>query len=107
MKSLQEKLIAPLLLDLSRLNGKYTVDTDDFDKIVVCVLLQEPLEGPNWPIGYWSRSVHIAERSYDTKNLESLDVVWDTLLLRHYLHSTRSKIRTDHDACPLILNISD
>lgn len=47
MKSLKEKLIAPPLIALSSLTGKYNVDTDDFKKQVGCVLLQEQQEGPD------------------------------------------------------------
>lgn len=57
-------------------------------------------------MGYWPRSLHDAEKRYETTYRECLAEVWALLLLRTYLEGTSRTIRTDHDSFHLILNMA-
>lgn len=107
LERLREKLVPPPVLALPRFAVKYTVDTDDYDKQVGFVLLQEQKEGTNWKIGYWYRSPNQSESPYKTTNSDYLAVLWATLLLGPYLNEIRFKIRTEHDTIRCILNMAD
>lgn len=61
--------------ELFRLNECYTLDTDACDKLVGRTLLHEHPEGQTKNMGYRYRSLHKAERAYDTAPEESLTVV--------------------------------
>lgn len=77
--------------------GQMTLDTNDFDVQVRCVLLQQP-DIATKLIWYWSRSLASAERIYDVTQREWLAIVWAKLLFRPYLEGTRFIIKTDHDS---------
>ena len=85
-ETLKAVLISPQVLALPRAGFKYTLDTDDCDVKVVCVLLQDQ-PGPKTPkpVGFWSRTLTPAENGYETTNKECLAVVWAVLTLRPYL----------------------
>lgn len=106
-EQLKSCLVKPPILALPRNGFKYVLDTDACDYQVGCVLMQEQEEGPMRPIGYWSRSLNKAERSYDTTQKECLAVVWAMLHLRPYLQGNTFVLRTDHAALRWILNMAD
>lgn len=54
LRTLQEELVTPPVLALTKKKGKLVVETDAFDRKFACVFLQERTEGSKRPIGYWS-----------------------------------------------------
>lgn len=71
------------------------VDIDACDRKVGCVILKvKPVKSVGF-IGYWSRTLTLAETRYDTTKCECLAVVWSMLILRLYLEGRRFTIRTD------------
>jgi len=74
------------------------LDTDASAGQVGAVLLQEQRDQSTRPVGYWSRSLNAAERTYSTTERECLAVVWASLLLPPHIVGTRFTVRTDHAA---------
>jgi hypothetical protein len=74
--TLKERLINPPILSLPRSQGQYTLDTDASQDQIGCCLFEEQGEKKLKPIGYWSRSLTKAERSYYTTEKECLAIVW-------------------------------
>lgn len=104
---LKDKLIFPPILDLPRLNSKYTINTNACDTQMGRVLLQEQEEKLLKPTGYWSRSLCDAEPRYDITHKECLTVVWAVFLLRLYLEGSHFIIKTDHQALGWILSLKE
>lgn len=73
LDTLKEKHISPLVLSLLKRNAQYTLDTDEVDEQVGCVLLQvqEDEKRPQL-IGYWSQTLTEHERNLDTTQRISL-----------------------------------
>ena len=76
---------SPPILSLPKPDLPYSVDTDASDYQVRCALFQTTEDGERRPIGYWSRSLKPAEKSYSTPEKEYLAVVWALTTLRPYL----------------------
>ena len=62
--------------------GHITVETDACDRQPGAVLLQALADSTIKHIGFFSRSLNAADRSYDATERECLAVVWAYLLLR-------------------------
>lgn len=58
-------------------------------------------------IGYWSRLLTEAERTYNTSHQECITIVWAVLLLGSYPESTSLITWTDCKALKGILNLAD
>lgn len=100
-----KKLISAPVFALLRLQRIYTIDTGNFDRQVAFVLLPRQNNGQVNTIGYWSRSLTISERGYDTINRECIAIIPLVLSLRSYLESTQFLIWKDHEASKWILNL--
>lgn len=75
MESLHHNFLSPLILALPTANGVYTLETDACNKKVEHVLSQEQAEGQAKPVGYFSRSLKMAEKANDTMHSECLAVL--------------------------------
>lgn len=56
--SSKEVLAGPLVVDLMRSKGQYTLDTDACCKKIAYVLLQKQKDKSNHPVGHWSRPLN-------------------------------------------------
>jgi hypothetical protein len=65
-ETLRAKLLNPPILALPRAHGQYILDTDASNEQIGCCLFQEQADKDLKPIGYWSRSLTIAERNNST-----------------------------------------
>ena len=104
-EELKRRLTEAPILALPRRHGAYALDTDASAGQVGAVLLQEQPDQSTRPVGYWSRSLNVAERNYSTTEWECLAVVWASLLLRPYIEGTRFTVRTDHAALKWMLHM--
>jgi len=104
-EKLKRRLTEAPILALPRRHGAYMVDTDASAGQVGAVLLQEQPDQSTRPVGYWSRSLSAAERSYSTTERDCLAVVWASLLLRPYIEGTRFTVCTDHAALKWMLHM--
>lgn len=59
------------------------------------------------PRHYWSRSLIMAKKAYDTTQREYFAIVWSELQLLTYLKRRSFTIRTDHNSLWCILNLAD
>lgn len=71
----------PTILAPPRTIGQYTVDTNEYNSIVGCLLLQKQEDGTSRPIGYWSRTLTSAKQKLGITHKELLAVVVTVLLL--------------------------
>jgi len=104
-EELKRRLTEAPIPALPRRHGAYTLDTDASAWQVGAVLLQEQPDQSTRPVGYWSRSLNAAERTYSTTERECLAVVWASLLLRPYIEGARFTVRTDHAALNWMLHM--
>lgn len=93
------------VLALLRANGQYTKDNFASDVQIGCILLQDQDDDVLKAIEYWSRTLVYAERRFDKTHKERLAVVWSVTMLKLYLGSSQLKIRADHQALKLILDL--
>lgn len=93
----QEQMVSPPIIELPNAREKYKLNIVACSAQVVCVLLQEQLNGTTKPVGYWSRSPAKAKLDYNTTQPNCLAIAWSVLMLRPYLEGKRFTIRTDHD----------
>lgn len=77
---------------------QYTLDTDAYDHLLTCVLLQKQDDNVDKPIGRWSKIMTDRARNIDTIYRECLTVVFAILLLQSYLKATKSTVQTDPPA---------
>lgn len=75
-----------------------TLDTNDCEVQVRCVLLQEQPDKTTKRTGYYSPSLRSAKRVNDMTQREYLSIVEAVLVLTPYLDGTRSTIRSDNTA---------
>ncbi len=61
---LKKALVSPPVLRLPRQCRLYSVDTDVCDHKNGCVLFQTHEDGKRCPVGFWSRQLHPAEKTY-------------------------------------------
>lgn len=85
LETLQNRLLSLTMPSLPTPNGRYTLDTNTYDRQVWYVIMQEQPERQAKPVEYWSQSRHMAEHTYDTTRREFLAVKCAVLLLRPYL----------------------
>jgi len=95
---LRELLCNPLILALLGKEGKYIIDVDASYHQLGCSLLQEYTSGEYHPLGYFSKGLTLAEKSYTVTEIEGLGEVWAVSLLRPYSKGTHFLIRCDHQA---------
>lgn len=95
---LERSLVTPPAMALSRLNGKYKINTGVYNDQDRCILLQEQEEKALKSIGNWSCELCDEEIRYDTTLKESQEEVWVAILMRPYLKESRLIIRTDYQA---------
>lgn len=108
MKNLQENLISPPALTFQQAEEPMTLDTDDCDVQVGCVLFRKESNKMTMLIGYWSRSLINNERIYGTKQRECLAIASAVLLLWPYLEdSSPITISSIHDLLKKILKLWD
>lgn len=67
----------------------YTVDADASDNHIGCVLSQQQPDGPDRPIGYWSRALNDKDKELAIAHQQCLDVIWVVLMLCLYLEGNR------------------
>jgi len=106
-EDLRQALLAQPILALPKAKGQMIVDVDACADQLGCTLLPEQPEGTRLLVGYWSRGLSPAEKSYSTTERECLGVVWSVLKLRHFLDGYRFLIRTDNQALSGILSTTD
>jgi len=85
------------VLSLSRIEGKFRVETDTLGHVIRGVLFQEQ-DGKWKPIAFLSRTMQPAERNYEIYNKELLAVVEALTKWRQYLLDTAKtfEIWMDH-----------
>lgn len=84
-----------------------TLDTDESDKHVRCVIQQTQNYGTTTPVGYRARTPNDAEKRYDRAEWEYLAMVWSLRILRTYIEGALFTIQSDQDSLKCILNLSD
>ena len=104
---LKAKLLQPPILRLPKQGLPFSVDTDASADQIGCALFQTHEDGKGYPIGYWSRILHNAERRYCTTERECLAVVWAVTILRPYLEHTFFTLYTDHQPLAWIYALPD
>lgn len=75
LETLQDRLISPPILSLSRLNGRYELDSGTCDKQIVCVLLQGHPKEPEIPVRYLSRSCTMLNR-HTTQSMKDVSLFY-------------------------------
>lgn len=96
-----------LLLTFPDTIGQTTIDTNAFDVLVGCVVLQQQPEYTTKHIVYWSRFLTNAERTYIATRRKSLAIAWTVLLLSFYSKGTHFTICTDHECLKQNLTTTD
>lgn len=109
LDKLIEKFIQPPVLSLPRLGYKYSLDTDASNGQLGATLYQRDPEDSKKknPIGYWSRTLNVHEKTYSTTEKECLSVVWALLTLRPYLLGEHFIVHFDHDCLRWLMNVTD
>lgn len=90
--SSKEAFINLQALPLPRTKQRYTVDTDAFDKHIVCVLHQDQGVGGNRRVDHRSRTWNDKEQEVPTTHGECLPAISAVKLLRPYLEKPASLI---------------
>lgn len=106
-RTLKQMLTSAPVLRLPKPDLPFSVDTDSSDYQVGCALFQTYEDGKRYPIGYWSRSLHQAEKNYSVSEKECLAVVWALTTLRPYLQGVHFTVNTDHSCLRWLMSISD
>ena len=106
-EALREAVNTPPILALPKVGLPYSMDTDASDFQFGAALFQTHEEGSRKPIGFWSRSLHAAERNYSTSEKECLAVVWGVATLRPYLQGVHFTVHTDHSSLRCLMEIND
>ena len=104
--TLKEAICSPPILALPKPGLPYSVDTDASELQVGAALFQTHEEGRK-PIGFWSRTLHQAERNYSTPEKECLAVIWAVTTLRPYLQGVHFTVHTDHSSLRWLMEITD
>lgn len=79
---LQKTLMTAAIRTLMRRYTRTIVDTDAYNKVIVCISMLEQLIQLLKPIEYWSRPLTQAEPAYGTTKQDCLAVVRTLLPLR-------------------------
>ena len=104
---LKECLISHPVLELTRLELPYPLDTEASDAQLSCKLQQTHEDGHRYPVGYWSRMLSSAERNYSTTEKECLAILWAVQTLRLYLERERLTVNTDHHSLRWLMILAD
>ena len=67
LEALKDAVTTPQILALPKAGLPYSMDTDAIDFQVGAALFQTHEEGARKPIGFWSCSLHAAERNYSPR----------------------------------------
>ena len=105
-EGLKSAISNPPILALPKPGLPYSVDTDASDVQIGAALFQEH-DNVRKPIGFWSRTLHAAERNYSTSEKECLAVVWGITTLRPYLQMEQFTVHTDHSSLRWLMEIND
>jgi RNase H-like domain found in reverse transcriptase/Integrase zinc binding domain len=106
-ETLREKSLNPPVLTLPKAEGQFTLYTDASSNQIGCCLYQDQPDGMKHPLGFWSRGLTSAEKTYSTTETECLAIAWAILHLRPYLEGRRFVVRTDHHSLRWVLNLAD
>ena len=106
-RTLVEAVTSPPILALPKAGLPYSMDTDASEYQVGAALFQTHLDDERKPLGFFSRSLHAAEKNYSVSEKECLAVVWGVATLRPYLQGERFTIHTDHSALRWLMEIVD
>ena len=99
-------ICSPPVLALPTRNLPYILDTDASAYGLGATLFQVHDDGKK-PIGFWSRSLKDAEKSYSATERECLAVVWALQTLRPYLLYEEFTVFTDHDSLTWLYNVTE
>jgi len=102
-EKLRGRLLAAPIPALPRRDGHYIVDVEDSYAQLGCCLQQQQTDGEYHPIGYYSRALLHAEKSYFVTKIEALGVVWAVTYLRSYIEAAEVLVRCDHRALLSVL----
>lgn len=69
-------------------------------------MMRNQAYGANKSLGYWSRTLNMANQNYNTKHLKGL-AVYAILLLRPYLEGRKFTVCIEHDALKWFQNLTD
>jgi len=106
-EDIRNALLCPPVLSWPKANRLLVVHVDACADQFGCTLLQKEPRKLRHPVGYCSRGLTAAEKTYSTTERECLGVVWAVLKLRHFLGGQRFLIRTDHQAISWIYSTTD
>ena len=106
-QALIDAVCSPQVLALPRVGLKYSVDTDASNGQIGAALFQTHEDGERKPIGFWSRTLHAAERNYGVPEKEWLAVVWALTTLRPYLQGEKFTVHTDQSSLRWLMEITD
>ena len=106
-EELRRRVATPPILALPKVGQPYRLEIYPSQYQVGCTLLQRQDDDAWMRVGYWSKTLNLAEQNYCATERECLATVWSMRTLLPYLEGTRFTVRTDHDALRLILNLTD
>lgn len=73
------------------------MDTDDCDRQLGFILLEEQKNRSCGPVGYWSCTLNDTEQELAATHMKCLAVIWAVILLRSSLEETGLTIWTNHE----------
>ena len=83
------------ILSLSNFDLTFILETDASDYCIEAALMQK-IEGIECPIAFYSRSMTVAEKNYDTSQKELLAIVKAVEHFKQFLYGKEFIIKTDH-----------
>jgi len=95
-------LDAPILA-LPKRHGHYIVDVDPSYEQLGCCLQKQQSDGEYHALGYYSRALLPAEKTYFATEIEALGDVWAVTYIRSYLEGAEFVVRCDHHALLSVL----
>lgn len=107
MELLKHMLISTPTLELAYFGGHRMFDTEVCNVLIARSLLGKELDGTAKQIRYWSRSLTVAEKQFDTTQRECLKIGQAILLIRPFQKRYRATIHRYHDALKGMLNLAD
>lgn len=105
LTTVQEKILPPQVLVLSRKDEKSLIDIDAWYQRVKWIFPQWQLKGYVKHILNWSNTLTVAESGYDTILCEFLAFVCPTHLLKSYVRSPVFTVWTGHKVLESMLNV--
>lgn len=95
LTNLKQKLITTSILAFPKADEQIAIKFDAYVKQVSCALRQQQEPGKLWLAGYMSKRLSDAKGNYDTTHMECMAVVWDVLVHRPIVESSRFIFRAD------------